>query len=261
MLNLNFRKMHGAGNDFVILDARTEEITLSADQMRHICDRHMGVGCDQLVVLHAPTGEGDIAAKFYNADGSESGACGNATRCIGHIYMSEQGSEACAIETAGGLLHAKLAGENLVSVNMGAPRDVRDLELSYAGLNNPVSVNMGNPHCVFFVDDAEAADVAGIGAHIETHELFPDRTNVEFAQIIDRNTIRLRTWERGSGETLACGTAACATVVAAVRRDLTERTITIHANGGDLQMEWREESGHIFMTGPVAYVFDGVLTN
>ena len=121
MLNLNFRKMHGAGNDFVIIDARTDKIALSADQMRHICDRHMGVGCDQLVMLHAPTGEGDIAARFYNADGSESGACGNATRCIGHIYMSEQGSESCAIETAGGVLHASIAGENLVTVNMGAP--------------------------------------------------------------------------------------------------------------------------------------------
>lgn len=259
MLNLKFRKMHGAGNDFVILDARTEEIALSEVQIRHICDRHMGVGCDQLVMLHAPENDGDIAARFYNADGSESGACGNATRCIGHIYMSEQGSDACAIETKGGVLHARMAGENLVTVNMGAPRDVADLELSYQDVSNPVSVNMGNPHCVFFVDDAENANVVGVGAHIEHHALFPNRTNVEFAQIIDRGHIRLRTWERGSGETLACGTAACATIAAAAQRGLTERKVTIHANGGDLQMEWDESTNHIFMTGPVAYVYEGQL--
>lgn len=261
MLNLNFRKMHGAGNDFVILDFRapkdTEEVTLSEDQIRHICNRNTGVGCDQLVTLHAPDNGGDIAARFFNSDGSESGACGNATRCIGHIVMSEQASEACAIETGGGLLHASMAGDHLVQVDMGAPKNIKDLDLPHAGLSNPVYVDMGNPHCVFFVDDVEEIDVAGIGAYVEHHKMFPNRTNVEFVQMINRNEIRLRTWERGSGETLACGTAACATIVAAAQRGLTERTAAIHANGGDLQMEWRESDDHILMTGPVAYVFSG----
>jgi len=248
--------MNGAGNDFVIFDARTEEITFSADQMRQICDRKTGVGCDQLVILHAPSAGGDIAARFYNADGSESGSCGNASRCIGHIYMTETNAQSCMIETGGGLLHAAMAGDHLVRVDMGAPKKISDLDLSHGELNNPVFVDMGNPHCVFFVENAEDINVQELGPFFENHELFPSRTNVEFAEIQGSHNIRLRVWERGAGETLACGSGACATLAAAVHHGLAARKIDIIANGGILNMELADND-HIFMAGPVEYEFEG----
>ena len=269
---MNFKKMHGCGNDFVILDFRSEENKdLSPVRMAAICDRHFGVGCDQLVILK-PSEKADLRAQFFNADGSESGACGNATRCVADIFMKEQGAEHCSIETGGGILHAERAENALVRVNMGQPRlewqqiplaeerDTLMLELTENAMNPAVAVNMGNPHCVIFVDDAEQALVERIGPTIEHHKLFPERTNVEFVQVLEDGRLRQRTWERGGYETLACGSGACAVGVAAIRRELVEgREVEIILNGGTLNIEWRESDNNVYMTGPVAHVFDGDL--
>lgn len=266
---MNFIKMHGAGNDFVILDHRKCGKALSGAEIQKICDRHFGVGCDQLVVLE-PSDQADIRARFYNPDGSESGACGNATRCVAHIYMKESGEDICTVETGGGVLKASMAGENAVCVDMGMPKleweqiplaEPRDTLLLHLGndtLNPAVAVNMGNPHCVVFVDNVENAPVERLGRVIEHLPLFPQRTNVEFVQVLDDGRLRQRTWERGARETLACGSGACAVAVAAIRRGLINgRTVEIVLNGGILKVEWRESDGHVLMTGPVAYVFEG----
>lgn len=260
-----FRKMHGLGNDFVILDGRTVPIVLKQDEIIALCDRRRGVGCDQLVVLE-PARQGNVFMRIYNPDGSESGACGNATRCVADIVMTEKGTETCIIETVSGLLPCRRAGNLNVTVDMGVPRlawgeiplfrECDTLHLPLPG--DPAGVSMGNPHCVFFVDDAERADVAGIGAKIEKDLLFPQRTNVEFAQILDRGHIRMRVWERGAGITQACGTGACATAVAAIRRGLVERDVKVMLDGGHLRIEWRDGDSHVLMTGAVAYVFEGV---
>ncbi|MBX2834053.1 MAG: diaminopimelate epimerase [Micavibrio sp.] len=268
---MNFKKMHGAGNDFVILDFRGEPETLAPARIMQICDRNFGVGCDQLVALE-PSEAADVKAVFYNADGSEIGACGNASRCVAHIYMQEQGVERCTIETGGGVLECEAAGENRVMVNMGAPklewnqiplseeRDTLMLFIDENAKNPAVAVNMGNPHCVLFVDDAEKALLDRIGPKIENHPLFPERTNVEVVELREDGTIRQRTWERGVGETLACGSGACAVAVAAIRRELVDgREVEIHLNGGVLNIEWRESDNCVYMTGPVAYIFDGNL--
>ena len=251
---IKFKKMHGLGNDFVIIDARDQDINLTTNQIRHICDRNFGVGCDQLVLLEH-SNNADIRAIFYNGDGSESGACGNATRCVADIFMKESGQGTCSIETGGGVLHASQADNNMITVDMGEPRDVIDLDLE----GNPVGVNMGNPHCVFFVDDLTAVNVSEQGPVIENHTIFPNRTNVEFVQKTGNNTLRQITWERGAGETLACGSGACAVAVAAVTRGLTDRKVEIILDGGTLFIEWRESDNHVLMTGPVAYVFEGEL--
>lgn len=266
---VSFRKMHGLGNDFVIIDARSHALDLTQDDVRHICDRHFGVGCDQLVVLdHAK--KGDVAAVFYNADGSQSGACGNATRCVADIVMNETGLKSCAIETAGGILHAVRASNHMMSVDMGLPRlDWRDIPLArdcdtlHLPLEgDPVGVGMGNPHCVFFAADRfEDNYVEEHGSAIETNPLFPERTNVEFVSVTGINKLQQKTWERGCGLTLACGSGACAVAVAAARRGLVDRSmpIEIQLDGGLLFIEWRERDDHIIMTGPVAHVFDGIL--
>ncbi len=268
---MRFRKMHGLGNDFVILDHREiKSGMLTNAQIQQICDRHFGVGCDQLVLLE-PSQKGDIFARFYNGDGSESGACGNATRCLADLYFKETGQTQCVIETGAGLLPCFQSENGLVTVDMGAPKlewaqiplskvmDTLALELSAAGLDAPVAVNMGNPHCVFFVDSLEGLDVEKIGSFIENNALFPERTNVEFVQVLDRSKLRQITWERGAGVTLACGSGACAVAVASVRRDLTDRSVEVNLDGGALHIEWRESDGHVLMTGPVAYVFEGQL--
>lgn len=259
-----FRKMHGLGNDFAILDGRTAPIVLKQDEIIALCDRRRGVGCDQLVVLE-PACQGDVFMRIYNPDGSESGACGNATRCVADIMMTEKGAETCVVETVSGLLPCRRAGDLNVTVDMGAPRLAWEeiplsrvcdtLHLPLPG--DPVGVSMGNPHCVFFVDDAEKADVAGIGSKIEKDLLFPERTNVEFAQILDRGHIRMRVWERGVGITPACGTGACATAVAAMRRDLVDWQVLVSLDGGTIEIIWKDRSSHVFMTGMVAYVFEG----
>jgi diaminopimelate epimerase len=266
---LTFKKMHGAGNDFVILDFRKESRSFSVAQIRRICDRNLGIGCDQLVVMEFSE-KANFKAIFYNPDGSQSGACGNASRCVADIFMQERGDDTCTIETLGGVLKAFAAGDGRVCVDMGPPKlewdqipisgeqDTLMVHLGQDTLNPAVCVNMGNPHTVIFVEDVESAPVERLGPKIEHSPLFPERTNVEFVQVLEDGRLRQRTWERGAGETLACGSGACAVAVAAIRRELIDgRHAEIILNGGTLEIEWRESDGHVLMTGPIAYVFEG----
>ncbi len=249
--------MHGLGNDFVIFDAREENIILSQDDMALIADRHWGVGADMIVILdHSENA--DILAYNFNADGSESGACGNATRCVADIIMSETGKQECTIELTYGILNCKKVGDLLVQVDMGEPKNVRDLDLSHGSVSNPVAVNMGNPHLVFFVDNFDGISVEKLGVYFETHENFPSKTNVEFVQAIDKTHLIQKTWERGVGLTQACGSGACAVIVAAHRRGLVERKAQIELDGGVLDMELTGDN-HVLMSGAVAYVFEGKL--
>ncbi len=256
---MKFRKMHGLGNDFVIFDAREENIFLTPEDMELIADRHWGVGCDLITVMDLSE-KADISAYFFNADGSESAACGNATRCIADIIMSETGKDSCDIEAGERILECHKKGDLLVQVDMGKPKDIREYALSYGGAENPVAVDMGNPHLVFFVDELEDIDIEKVGAYFENHEMFPNRTNVEFVQVIDKTHLKQKTWERGCGITQACGSGACAVIAAANHRGLTEAKAEIELDGGVLEMEITQDN-HILMTGAVAYVFDGVLNS
>jgi diaminopimelate epimerase len=265
-----FTKMHGLGNDFVVIDRRKGAAAPTAGQMRHIANRHRGIGCDQLVLIEPPaSATADVAFRFYNQDGSESGACGNGTRCAAALVMGETGADRLAIETPAGPLAAERQAGGLYAVNMGAARtgwrdiplakemDTLTVPLTVGPLADPVTIGMGNPHCVFFVDDAEAVDLDTFGPQIERHPLFPERTNVEVAAITGKDRIRLRVWERGVGITLACGSGACATGVAASRRGLTGRNVEIAVDGGGvLSVEWRAD-GDVILTGPVAFSFTG----
>ena len=251
---MNFIKMHGAGNDFVILDQRDGGEALISAQITHICDRHFGVGCDQLIILE-PSSNADLFMRVYNPDGSQSGACGNATRCVADL------SDVQTIETLGGTLKTRRVGD-LIEVDMGIPKLIETPFTEVIdGLTSPVLVDMGNPHAVYVVDKLADITVKETGHHIETHPFFPDRTNVEFVQVNSRTHIRQKTWERGAGLTLACGSGACAAAVACIEQGLTERKLDITLDGGTLHMEWRETDGHILMTGPTARVFDGELRN
>ncbi len=261
--------MHGLGNDFVVLDARTTPLVLTPETIRALADRHTGIGCDQLITL-TPGEGGETGMSIHNADGSEVGACGNATRCVGWLLMEEGASDHALIRTKAGRLEAWRAGDHRVTVDMGPARlDWRAIPVAEAGdtlylpvaagpLSDPVGVGMGNPHAVFFVDDAEAVDLAALGPVIEHHPFFPERVNVEVAHIVDAGRIRMRVWERGAGITQACGTGACATLVAAARRGLTGRTAVIELDGGSLDITWRDD-GHVRMTGAVAAPFAGRL--
>jgi diaminopimelate epimerase len=258
---LNFLKMHGLGNDFVIIDSRGGAAKISPALAKAIGDRHRGVGFDQLAEI-LDSDDSDILLEFWNSDGSRAGACGNATRCVGRLILDETGTDAVTIRTERGILHAVDAGTE-VSVNMGQPlldwdqvplsRDIDVQSLPLEGA--PFAVSMGNPHAVFFVDDAEAADVSGRGVEVEHDPLFPERTNVEFAQIRSREEIRMRVWERGAGITLACGSGACATLVASASRGLTEKTVRLEMDGGWITLDWREDG--VWMTGPTALTFKG----
>lgn len=264
---MRFRKMHGLGNDFVIFDAREQNIILTPQDMELIADRHWGVGCDQLVIMDESE-KADIAAFFFNADGSESGACGNATRCVADILMRESGKKECTIEVTYGILQCRLVMDRIsqwdaeptpyVQVNMGKPKGVKDIDLSVGGLSKPVTVDMGNPHCVFFVKDLAAiqAELEQIGRTVENHEMFPNRTNVEFVEVLSECKLRQITWERGAGFTQACGSGACAVLAAAIHRSLVKQEAVITLDGGDLRLQ-QAESGEILMAGAVAYVFDG----
>ena len=265
-----FLKMHGLGNDFVVFDARDSAFTLSAAQVRKIADRHFGIGCDTVVAIRPGGAEADASLLFYNADGSESESCFNASRCVARLLMDERGLARVKLLTKGGLLVASDAGKGLVTVDMGAPhlqwqqvplaqaRDTTSFTLEVGASSLPASaVSMGNPPCILFVPDAASAPVALLGPKIETLPLFPRHTNVEFAQVLDRGRIRMRVWERGVGITLACGSGACATAVAAIRRGLTGRKVELLLDGGALIIEWREEDGHVLMTGPTAMPFRG----
>ena len=272
MTDLAFTKMHGLGNDFVVLDARAAPLALSAAQVRAIADRHTGVGCDQLLVVEPPrNGAADAYLRIHNADGGEVAACGNGARCVAAMVMAEKGAERALIETAAGVLeaHAGAAGE--IAVDMGPAslqwRDVplaRDADTLHLGIEagpliDPVALSVGNPHAVFFVDDAEAVPLETVGPEIEHHPLFPERTNVEAAQVLSPRRLRLRVWERGVGITRACGSGACAALVAAHARGLTERAADVDLDGGTLKIEWRDD-GHVMMTGPAAVSFAGTLS-
>jgi len=266
---LPFRKMHGLGNDFVVLDARARPLELSASQVRAVADRRFGVGCDQLLIIEPAQADGDVFMAVRNADGGVSASCGNGARCVAAVVMDDLDKNEVVLDTLAGPIAATRT-DDLVSVDMGpAKLDWQDIPLAMeentkhldfvAGeLRNPVAVSMGNPHVVFFIDDVNDVDLEEMGPAIETHPLFPKRTNVEVVQVLDRSHVRMRVWERGVGITQACGTGACAVGVAAVRRGLTDRNVTVTLDGGDLQIEWRED-GHVIMTGPAAETFSGVL--
>lgn len=264
-LGLPFMKMHGLGNDFVVIDQRDSDSVVTAAMAQAIGDRHRGVGFDQLAALEH-SDSADIALTFYNTDGSTAGACGNATRCIARFEMDRLGRTDLTLQTERGILQAEDAGAGLTRVNMGAPlldwqdvplADAMDtLELPIAGA--PTATGMGNPHCTFFMDDAEAIDLASFGPAHEHHALFPERTNVQVAQIIGKNHLRMRVWERGVGVTLASGSSSCATAVAAARRGLTDKAVRIDLDGGRIDIDWRADG--VWMTGPTAHVFTGRLT-
>jgi len=263
---LLFMKMHGLGNDFVVLDARAAPVTLDAGLIEALGDRHRGVGFDQLALIE-PGQSADLTISFFNADGSASSACGNATRCIAAREMAVGGRDHLDITVRGrGALQAVRRADGQVAVNMGHPlTDWRDIPLAQAMETltlplpgGPAATGMGNPHCTFFVPDAEAVDLAARGPEIEHHPLFPERTNVQFATVLSADRIRMRVWERGTGITLASGSSSCATLVAAARRGLTGPRAEIVLDGGSLDIDWREDG--VWMAGPTAHVFDGVLT-
>ena len=261
---LPFVKMHGAGNDFVIIDSRGREAVTTPALAAALGDRHRGVGFDQLAEIRDAEGA-DFALDFWNADGSRAGACGNASRCVADLVMAGTGRDRVSFVTERGVLGAVRRADGLVSVNMGDPildwrgvplaREVDLLHLPIDG--DPAAVGMGNPHCVFFVADAEAVDLRGAGAAMERHPLFPKATNVEYASLTGPDRLRMRVWERCTGITLACGSGACATAVAAHRRGLTGRRVTLDLDGGTLEVDWRDDG--VWMTGPTAHVFDAWL--
>ncbi len=258
-------KMHGLGNDFVVVDARGADAQITAPLARAIGDRHRGVGFDQLAVITQSAGA-DIDLTFWNADGSISGACGNATRCVARFIMDETQTDALDLRTERGLLRAQRIDDVRTAVNMGHPllewrdiplaRDVDTLHLPIKG--DPVATGMGNPHCTFFVDDADQIDLTERGPVIENDPLYPERTNVQFAHLIATDHLRMRVWERGVGLTLASGSSSCATAVAAHRRGLTGPNVKIDLDGGPIEIDWRDDG--VWMTGATAHVFDGEFT-
>ena len=273
MATTPFMKMHGLGNDFVVLDGREHAIHLDTERARAISDRRLGVGCDQLIVLHPPRTAG--AATFMqilNADGDEVEACGNASRCVADLLMRESGTTSSVVETIYGLLPAERTKDGMIAVDMGLARTRWDeiplageaetdhVEIGIGPFADGCAVNIGNPHIVFFVEDAETAAVEEFGPLVERHPLFPRRTNVEAVQVLARDRLRMRVWERGVGVTRACGSGACATLVAAARRGLTGRRAEVMLDGGPLVIEWLE-NGHVRMAGPVALSFTGELAD
>lgn len=272
----SFRKMNGLGNDFVVLDSRARVLALAPEIVRVIADRKEGIGCDQLIALE-PSDKADVFMRIWNADGGEVEACGNAARCVAVVIATEQGRSQVSIETEDQVLGAAVGGDGNVTIDMGVPRlawdeiplaepfhDTSRIELQAGPIDAPVlhspgAVNVGNPHALFFVEDTEAIDLAGIGPMLECHPLFPERANISLVQVMSPDHLKVRTWERGAGLTRACGTAACASAVAAVRRDLAGRKVTVSLPGGDLVIEWREADGHVLMTGPYELDFEGTL--
>ncbi|MFV0383650.1 diaminopimelate epimerase [Paracoccus sp. (in: a-proteobacteria)] len=262
---LPFMKMHGLGNDFVVLDLRAGGQPLAAGLVARIADRHMGVGFDQLATIQTDD-RADLRLRFWNADGSPSSACGNATRCIARFVMDQTGLDRLSLRTDHAVLLAEDAGGGLTRVNMGQPvLDWREIPLAHQVdidhlpiRGDPVATGMGNPHLTFFVDDAASVDLAAFGSEHEHHPLYPQRTNVEIVQILSSDEILLRIWERGTGPTLASGSCSCAAAVAAARRGLTGRRVRVNVPGGILHIDWREDG--VWMEGPTAHVFSGVLT-
>lgn len=267
-----FRKMHGTGNDFVVLDARKQALVLTAEQAARLSHRHFGIGCDQLIVLH-PSSTADVRMQIFNADGSEISTCGNATRCVADLLMRESGKNQARIETKAGIRTGARGEDGAVVVNMGAPRsawqeipmsesrNTLHLGLQEGLLMDPVAVNMGNPHLLFFVHDLAHIKMAEWGPKLEHHPLFPERTNVSAVQVLEPGHVRMATWERGTGLTMACGSAACAAVVAGVRRELCARQVQVDVPGGMLAITWQPgDSGEVLMSGPVVHVFEGAIS-
>jgi len=267
-MRATFAKMHGAGNDFVVFDERARPLGLTPGQVRALADRRRGIGCDQLIRIE-PTGPGaDAFMRIQNPDGSEAGACGNATRCVVRLLHEETGRDDLAIATRAGVLPATVAADGTVTVDMGAPRlawqdvplaramDTLHLDLAAGPLRDPAALSMGNPHATFFVPDLAAIPIAALGPGLEHDELFPERANIGVAQVLAPDRIRLRVWERGAGLTRACGSGACAALVNAARRGLAGRHATVIVDGGALAITWRED-GHVLMAGPTALAFRG----
>jgi diaminopimelate epimerase len=263
--------MHGLGNDFVVLDARTRALDLPVERRRAIADRRLGVGCDQLIVLEPPTDrEADVFMRIYNPDGGEAGACGNATRCVASVLMGERSIDQVTVQTISGLLESEKVGEGVISVDMGpAKLDWRDIPVAGAcdtnhlpvgagPLQDPVGTSMGNPHATFFVDELSKIPLAELGPKLEHDPFFPERANIGVAQMLSREKMKLRVWERGAGLTLACGSGACAAVVAASRRGLIDRKAEVVLEHGTLSIEWLRD-GHVMMTGGIALAFKGEL--
>jgi len=267
----DFVKMNGLGNDFVVVSAETSPFEPSADQVRAIADRETGVGCDQLIAV-TRSFRAHAGMRIWNADGGEVEACGNAARCVAWLSMEAVELDRVRIETVAGVLEAQRTGPARICVDMGPPRldwseipllgphDTRELDLEFdSTLRRPGCVSMGNPHVVFFVADVATAPILDAGPFMERHPLFPKRANVGFSQILDRRRMRLRVWERGAGLTSACGTGACAAVVAAHRRGLSDRRVVVALDGGELEIDWSEVDDHVRMTGPVSVEFAGRL--
>ncbi len=282
LANRRFLKMNGLGNEITVLDLRGSAARVTREEARAIAADPRS-RFDQLMVLHDPQTPGtDAYLRIYNTDGSESGACGNGTRCVAWAMladpvMARPAGDALVLETRAGLLPTRRVGDTAFAVDMGPPRlrwdeiplrdpfqDTRSIELQIGPidapiLHTPAVVNMGNPHAVFFVDDPDAYELERIGPLLENHPIFPERANISLARVLDPAHIRLRVWERGAGLTRACGSAACAALVAAARKRLTGRRATVTLPGGDLLVEWRESDGHVLMTGPVEVEHDGIL--
>jgi diaminopimelate epimerase len=272
-MKLRFTKMHGQGNDFVVIDGVRQRVSLSAGQVRAIADRHLGIGCDQLLLVERPAlAENDFRYRIFNADGGEVEQCGNGARCFARFVLDEglTDKREIRVETASGVIRPKIEASGEITVDMGAPRfaprDVpfaaEETRLVYplvvAGVTVQVSVlSMGNPHAVQVVEDVERAPVATEGPLIENHVAFPQRVNAGYLQPVSRGHIKLRVWERGAGETLACGTGACAAVVAGIRRGLLDEDVRVTTRGGDLKIRWMGDNQPVMMTGDAVRVFDG----
>jgi diaminopimelate epimerase len=278
MTAFRFRKMNGLGNDFLVLDGRTGAPRLTPAEIATLADRTTGIGFDQMITVEPSANGADAFMRIDNADGGEVAACGNATRCIGWLLMSESGRDRVTIETRAGLLRAFATGEaERVTVDMGVPKfawdeiplaepfaDTRAIELQIGPidapiLHSPACVNMGNPHAVFFVDDVEAIDLARVGPLLENHPIFPERANISVVHVTSPHSLVQRVWERGAGLTLACGTGACAAAVAAHRTRRTGRTVDVTLPGGTLTIDWRATDDHVTMTGPISNDFTGTI--
>jgi diaminopimelate epimerase len=272
-MTLRFSKMHGLGNDFVLIDAINQHVELDAARVRALADRHYGIGCDQLLVIEPPRNAGsDFFYRIYNADGSEVAQCGNGARCFAR-YVRDHGlinRDEIRVDTSAGAMTLYIEADGQVRVNMGLPRfEPAEIPL-IASVRQPLytlevnddtvqlgAVSLGNPHAVMRVDDIENAPVASLGPRLESHPAFPERTNVGFMQILDRNRLRLRVFERGAGETRACGSGACAAMVIARQQDLVGDMVTVELRGGNLQIQWKGEGEPVWMTGPATQVFEG----
>ena len=276
---MKFTKMHGIGNDYVYVNCLEESVKNPAEVSKFVSDRHFGIGSDGLILI-SPSAIADFRMNIYNADGSQAEMCGNGIRCVAK-YVYDYGltdKTEISVETLAGIKYLRLQVENgkvaSVEVNMGAPI-LEPKEIPVAVEESPVvnvpvevkgkiyhmtCVSMGNPHAIIFMNNVKDLDIAAIGPYFENHTVFPKRTNTEFVEVLDRNTVNMRVWERGSDETLACGTGACATTVACILNDKTENEVTVHLLGGDLKIRWDREANQVYMTGPATVVFDGEIT-